>query len=83
MRKGKHAIEVKTIIDNDNDKITVHPESRKRKEAVAKKEGLKMHTIAIDVRGGKRSYHYKEGVGAYRLSAMERVTLVQLKGKFS
>jgi len=79
---GKHGIEVKTVMDNNNDKITVHPESRRRKEAAAKKQKLKIHTIAIDIREGKRSYYYREGVGAFRLKNMEKVSLRQLKEKF-
>jgi len=82
VRKGKHAIEVKTVMDNNNDKITVHPSSRRRKEEVAKKQGLTVHTVAIDVREGKRSYYHKEGVGAFRLRSMDQVSLKQLKEKF-
>ena len=81
-KKGGHGAEVKTIMDNNNDKITMHSSSRKRKEAYAKKNGLTMHTIGVDVRGKNKKYYYKKGVGAFRLSAMERVTLAELKAKF-
>ena len=77
---GNHAIEVKAVMDNNNDKITMHPESRKRKEAYARKNKIKSHTVAIDVRGGKRSYYHREGVGAFRLRNMEKVTIGQLIG---
>ena len=77
--RGKHAAEVKTVIDNNNDKITVHPESRRRKEAEAKAKGYVIHTIAIDVRGGRRSYFHKSGVGSYRLNSMDQVSLSRLK----
>jgi len=76
---GRHGIEVKTVMDNNNDKITVHPSSRRRKEAEAKRRGLKMHTVAIDVRGGRRKYYYREGVGAFRLRSMRKVTVAELK----
>lgn len=79
---GRHGIEVKTVMDNKNNKITVHPESRRRKELTAKKYGLDMHTIVIDVRGGRRKYYYKAGVGAYRLSAMKRVSTREIKELF-
>ena len=80
--KGKAAIEFKTIQDNDNDKITVHPDSHKRKLDYAKQHKMKCHTVGLDVRGG-RQYYYKEGIGAFRLSAMEKTTLSALKSKFS
>lgn len=76
-------IEVKTLLDNNNDKITVHPESRKRKEAFAKQMRLKKtYTVVIDKRGGKRDYYIKEGVGAFRLKNMTKVSLPQMKGMF-
>jgi len=77
--KGGHGVEVKTVMDNNNDKITVHPDSRRRKEREARKRKLKIHTVAIDVRGGRRNYYHREGVGSFRLSAMEKVSLAGLK----
>jgi hypothetical protein len=76
--KGKNGVEVKTLIDNDNDKITVHPESRRRKEEFAHRNNLKMHTVAVDTRGGRRGYYYKAGVGAYRVASMEKLSLQEL-----
>jgi len=76
---GSNGVEVKCVIDNDNDKITVHPESRIRKEQEAKRLKLKTHTVAIDTRSGRRVYYYRSGVGAFRLSSMERVSLTKLK----
>lgn len=78
--RGKHGVEVKTVMDNNNDKITVHPKSRRRKERRAKEMGYQVHTVAIDVRGDKRSYYHKQGVGAFRLSSMDKVSISQLKG---
>lgn len=87
-----HGIEVKTMVDNANSKITMHPESRQRKEAWAKTNKGAVHTVVIDDRdkfaGGanKHQYsghkiYYKSGVGAYRISQMQPVTnLEQLKG---
>lgn len=77
------AVEVKTLVRNTNDKITMHPESRTRKEEWAEKNGARMHTIVFDRRdeygqqaglgannySGHRMY-YRRGVGAFRLSAM-------------
>lgn len=73
------AVEVKAIQDNDNNKVTMHPDSRRRKEEYAQEHGLTPHTVAVDLRGGKRKYYYKQGVGAYRLSSMQRVTSAQLR----
>lgn len=76
------AVEVKTVMDNNNDKITMHPESRVRKEEYARKNKMQAHTVVIDTRGGKRIYYHKEGVGAFRLGSMNRVTVGQLKEIF-
>ncbi len=81
-KKGGIGVEVKTVLDNKNDKITMHPPSRRRKEAYAKKHGMETHTVMVDARGTNKKYYYKAGVGAYRMSAMERVTLKELKGMF-
>jgi hypothetical protein len=75
------AVEVKTVMDNSHDKITMHPESRRRKEEYAKMHHLKACTVAIDIRGGRRIYYYKSGVGAFRLGGMERIDLGTLKAR--
>jgi hypothetical protein len=75
-----HGVEVKTLLDNKNDKITVHPESRARKGAWAKADGARLHTVVFDDRNrfgtpghsGHRLY-YHEGVGAFRLAGMTPV----------
>jgi len=79
-----HGIELKTMLDNGNDKITMHPDSRRRKEAWARKKGRKLHTVVIDDRdifaggankdqySGHRIY-YKKGVGAFRLNTMQKI----------
>lgn len=77
-----HCIEFKTVVDNDNDKLTMHPESRERKEAEALKLGAKTHTVAVDVRGDVRTYYYKAGLGAFRLDNMEQIAPHKLKEKF-
>jgi hypothetical protein len=82
VRAGNHAIEVKTVMDNNNDKITMHKSSRLRKMKEAEENGWELHTVAIDVRGGKRSYYYREGVGSFRLGNMQSVTVGELKDLF-
>ena len=82
--KTEHGIEVKTLLDNGNDKITMHPSSRRRKEAWARKRGRRIHTVITDDRdtfeggthaqqySGHRMY-YRRGVGAFRLKGMTPV----------
>lgn len=79
---GKTAIEVKTIVKSDNDKITMHRESLARKVAYAKEHGLQTCTVVFDKRSG--STYFKEGVGSFRLSTMTKIgDIGELKEKFS
>jgi hypothetical protein len=80
--KGEHAVEVKTNQASKKDRIEMRPDSRERKEALAKEQNMKGHTIGVDLRGGKPVIYYRSGFGAYRYGSMERVTLAQLKDKF-
>jgi hypothetical protein len=82
--KGKKAVEFKTIIHmGPNNKLTVHPPSRRDKEAFAKAHNLSMHMVAIDTRPGMNNQmYYKEGVGAYRLETMRKVTMADLEEVF-
>jgi len=78
-----HGFEIKTLTDNTNNKITMHPESRRRKEEWAKGGKRFIHTIVIDGRdefgegrnadqySGHKVY-YSTGVGAFRIKSMER-----------
>lgn len=77
-----NGIEVKTIQTSKKDRIEMRPDSRVRKEEYAKQNGVKAHTVGVDLRGGKPVIYYKEGVGAFRFGSMERVTMQQLKLKF-
>ncbi len=79
--KGKHAIEVKTIVRGKNDKITMHPDSLARKTAAATKYGLTSHTVVFDDR--VKSIYYRQGIGSFRLSGMKKVSLGDLKGLFA
>ena len=79
--KGNHAIEVKTLIDNANKKITMHPRSRRRKLKEAKQQKLEAHTVVIDVSSSDHKMYYKKSVGSFRISAMEQISVTQLKEK--
>jgi len=70
-----NGIEVKTLLDNSNSKITMHRESRERKLQWAKEHGAMLHTLVIDDRNrfsaktastwsGHRLY-YRRGVGSF------------------
>lgn len=78
---GKHAVEVKTLVDGKQDKVTMRKECRERKEKWARKNGKSLHTVAADNRNPPTQYFYKKGVGSYRLTGMERITLSQLKDR--
>lgn len=75
-----YGIEVKTMVDNGNDKITMHPASRLRKEAWARETKASIQTVIIDDRkafgspnfSGHQLY-FREGVGAFRLKGMTKV----------
>ena len=69
----RHAIEVKTFVDNANDKITMHPASLARKTAWARLEKTTLHTVLVDTRPGKRGTFYRRGVGSFRAGTMEKV----------
>lgn len=73
--KAKAGVEVKTIVEGLNDKITMHKSSLRRKLEEAKDLGLKRtYTVAIDKRNGKEEIYYKKGLGSFRLVSMTRVS---------
>jgi len=76
LTKGNHVIEVKTIVQGINDKVTMHPSSLARKVAFAEQNGVQPHTVVKDDRTGQ--VYYKEGVGSFRLSSMREVPLSEL-----
>ncbi|CAK0774019.1 hypothetical protein CCP3SC15_4920001 [Gammaproteobacteria bacterium] len=81
--KSGHGIEVKSIVEGKNPKITMHPESLARKKKFARKNKAKLHTVVIDMREGKPVVYYRKGVGSFRLTSMEKlVSFAELKGKF-
>jgi hypothetical protein len=76
--KGKNAVEVKTIVEGKNPKITMHGESLARKVKYGRVNKVTWHTVAVDARGEQPVYYYKQGVGSFRLKNMEPVTLEEL-----
>ena len=75
----KAAVEVKTLIDQRNNKITMHPDSLARKLSYARKEKARPHTVVVDTRGGKTQYFHRAGVGSFRLETMTAVSLPELR----
>lgn len=78
--KGKYAIEVKTLIVANNDKITMAKPKRLRKIKYAKDNGLKPYTVVFDQRDGR--IFVKQGVGSFRTSAMQEVKMKDLVRMF-
>ncbi len=73
----RYGVEVKTFVDNSNDKVTMHPDSLKRKVSWARREKASLHTVVVDARDlfgvtGYSGQHiwYRRGVGSFRLRAM-------------
>lgn len=69
-RTGLHGIEVKTLLDNKNDKITMHPSSRRRKLEWAKVNRAALHTVVVDRRSKRSKIYYRSGVGSFRLKSL-------------
>lgn len=71
--KIAHAIEVKTLIDNKNNKITMHPEAKRRKEYFARKTQCAVHLIGVEGRT-----KYKDGENMAQLEiAMKKAGITK------
>jgi hypothetical protein len=70
-------VEVKAMIDNGNNKVTMHPDALARKLEWGKKNGAALHTVVVDTRSEK--LYHRDGVGSFRLRNMQQVTPKQLK----
>jgi hypothetical protein len=68
------AVEVKTFISNKNDKVTVHPDSLRRKTRWARANKAQLHTVVVDLRSGRQELYYRRGVGSFRLGSLTPVT---------
>jgi len=80
---GRIAVEVKTMIDGKNPKITMRGDALNRKLAYAKRNQYKAVTVIADLRGSSPRYYYKLGIGSFRLSTMSPTTLQDMKGALS
>jgi hypothetical protein len=84
VRNDEVAIEVKTLVNGKNEKITMSKTALGRKLAEQRAEGLKAYTVVVDRRSGgmtgHATYYYREGLGSFRLGSMTKVSLGELKG---
>jgi hypothetical protein len=66
-----HAVEVKTMTDQVNSKITMHPGALRRKLSTAKRLGAVAHTVIVDSRppslNSGHDVYYMRGVGSFRV----------------
>ena len=72
---SKYAVEVKTMISNTNDKITMSKEAIARKDAFIEKSGLKPFTVVIDARGAEPKYFIRAKYGSFRVGSMTPVSV--------
>jgi chromatin segregation and condensation protein Rec8/ScpA/Scc1 (kleisin family) len=67
------SVEIKTLMDNKNDKITMHKDALLRKVRWALKNKSISHTVVFDRRGARPKMFYRRGVGSFRLSSLTAV----------
>ena len=67
---SKYAVEVKTLVSNTNDKITMNKSAIARKDAFVKETGLKPYTVVVDARGTEPKYFVRAGYGSFRIGSM-------------
>lgn len=82
----RHGVEVKTLLDSDNDRINMHRDAYERKAKwTSESPDHSFHTIATDdrdvFRGGENKaqysghkYYYKRGGGSFLLTSMHPVS---------
>ncbi len=83
LRNDDVGIEVKTLINGKNEKITMSKAALGRKLAEQRADGIKGFTVVVDRRAGglsgKGTYYVKEGFGSFRVSSMTKISLGDLK----
>lgn len=67
---SKYAVEVKTLVSNTNDKITMNKAAIARKDTFVKETGLKPFTVVVDARGSEPKYFVRAGYGSFRIGSM-------------
>jgi phosphohistidine phosphatase len=83
LRNDNVGIEVKTLVNGKNEKITMSKDALGRKLAEQRADELKAYTVVVDRRTGgltgKATYYVKEGLGSFRLGSMTKISLGDLK----
>ena len=85
LRSDEIGIEVKTMINQKNNKITMSKAAIGRKIAEQLAEDLKIYTVVADRRaagltgGGNATYYVREGVGSFRLNQMTKISVGDLR----
>lgn len=90
----EHGFEVKTLVDNKNNKITMHPPSLERKRKwLTEKPNRQIHTVIYDERdrfqngvnrdtySGRRTY-YRKGIGSFRIKRDFAMSIRKIVEKF-
>jgi hypothetical protein len=84
LRNDDVGIEVKTLVNGKNEKITMSKTALGRKIAEQRADELKAYTVVVDRRTGglhgQATYYYREGLGSFRLGSMTKTTLSELRG---
>lgn len=87
LRKGivAHGVELKTMVSNSNNKITMKASAMERKGAWMQEHGAPYHTVVFDDHAvfnasgqglhdeSKRQIYYKRGFGSFRVGSMHPV----------
>ena len=79
-RNAKTGVELKTMVESANGKITMSKAALARKMAEAQHDKLRTFTVVADRRGGNTTYYYKEGLGSFRVGSMTPATLSEIRG---
>ena len=79
LRNDDIGIEVKTLIDQKNDKITMSKAALGRKLAEMRAEGIKPFTVVRDLRSGTAKYYVSDRLGSLRLGSMQSASLSEIR----
>ena len=83
LRNDEIGIEVKTLVNGKNEKITMSKAALGRKLAEQRADGIRGYTVVVDRRSGgmegAAKYFFREGFGSFRLNSMTPTTLAGLK----
>ena len=70
----RQGIEVKTLINQKNDKLTVRKDAGALKTEWRYQNHASVHMVAVDTRPGKHNQiYYRKGHGSFRLGTMTKV----------